>query len=37
MPDPLLDEIALGLHALGAIRFGDFTLKSGKKSPSTST
>jgi len=29
----LLDEIALGLHALGAIRFGDFTLKSGKKSP----
>jgi uridine monophosphate synthetase len=30
---PLLDEIALGLHALGAVRFGDFTLKSGKKSP----
>ena len=31
--NPLLDEIALGLHALGAVRFGDFTLKSGKKSP----
>jgi uridine monophosphate synthetase len=30
---PLLDEISLGLHALGAVRFGDFTLKSGKKSP----
>lgn len=30
---PLRDEIALGLHALGAVRFGDFTLKSGKKSP----
>jgi uridine monophosphate synthetase len=30
---PLLDEIALGLHSLGAVRFGDFTLKSGKKSP----
>ena len=30
---PLLDQIALGLHALGAVRFGDFTLKSGKKSP----
>ena len=30
---PLLDEIALGLHAMGAVRFGDFTLKSGKKSP----
>jgi len=30
---PLVDEIALGLHALGAVRFGDFTLKSGKKSP----
>jgi len=32
--DPaLVDEIALGLHALGAVRFGEFTLKSGKKSP----
>jgi len=31
--DSLLDEVALGLHALGAIRFGEFTLKSGKKSP----
>jgi len=29
----LLDELALGLHSLGAIRFGEFTLKSGKKSP----
>ena len=29
----LRDEVALGLHALGAVRFGDFTLKSGKKSP----
>jgi uridine monophosphate synthetase len=32
-PNPLLDQIALGLHSLGAVRFGDFTLKSGKKSP----
>jgi len=31
--DSLLDEVALGLHALGAIRFGEFTLKSGKTSP----
>jgi uridine monophosphate synthetase len=31
--NPLLDEIALGLHTIGAVRFGDFTLKSGKKSP----
>jgi uridine monophosphate synthetase len=31
--DSLLDEVALGLHTLGAIRFGEFTLKSGKKSP----
>jgi len=29
----LVDEIALGLHALGAVRFGEFTLKSGQKSP----
>jgi len=32
-PSSLRDEVALGLHALGAVRFGDFTLKSGKKSP----
>jgi uridine monophosphate synthetase len=32
--DPsLVDEIALGLHALGAVRFGEFTLKSGQTSP----
>jgi uridine monophosphate synthetase len=30
---PLADQVALGLHALGAIRFGEFTLKSGQKSP----
>jgi uridine monophosphate synthetase len=29
----LADEIAVGLHALGAVRFGEFTLKSGQKSP----
>jgi uridine monophosphate synthetase len=29
----LADEIALGLHAIGAVRFGEFTLKSGRKSP----
>lgn len=29
----LVDAIALGLHALGAVRFGEFTLKSGQKSP----
>jgi uridine monophosphate synthetase len=29
----LAEQIALGLHALGAVRFGEFTLKSGQKSP----
>jgi uridine monophosphate synthetase len=29
----LADQIALGLHELGAIRFGEFTLKSGLLSP----
>jgi uridine monophosphate synthetase len=29
----LVDSIAVGLHALGAVRFGEFTLKSGQKSP----
>jgi uridine monophosphate synthetase len=29
----IVDDIALGLHDLGAVRFSDFTLKSGKKSP----
>lgn len=29
----LVDSIAVGLHALGAVRFGEFTLKSGQASP----
>ncbi|OHD73570.1 MAG: hypothetical protein A2177_12260 [Spirochaetes bacterium RBG_13_68_11] len=29
----LVDSIAIGLHSLGAVRFGEFTLKSGQKSP----
>ena len=29
----LWEQIALGLYEIGAVRFGDFTLKSGAKSP----
>lgn len=29
----LIDSIAVGLHELGAVRFGEFTLKSGQISP----
>ncbi|HVP17431.1 MAG TPA: orotidine-5'-phosphate decarboxylase [Spirochaetia bacterium] len=32
-PSTLVEEIALGLHDLGAVRFGSFTLKSGQISP----
>ena len=32
-PLSLADQIALGLESLGAVRFGEFTLKSGAKSP----
>lgn len=32
-PDPVVERIALGLFDLGAVRFGSFTLKSGKTSP----
>jgi uridine monophosphate synthetase len=32
-PRPLADEVALGLYDLGAVRLGEFTLKSGQVSP----
>ena len=32
-PLTLADQVAIGLHELGAVQFGEFTLKSGQKSP----
>ena len=32
-PLTLADQVAIGLYELGAVRFGEFTLKSGQKSP----
>ena len=32
-PSGLIDQIAMGLHDLGAVRFGAFKLKSGQTSP----
>ena len=33
VPVSLADQVALGLHDLGAVRLGEFTLKSGQVSP----